>query len=193
MVPSPWSPNCVLTGSYDERARVWDLRNLSRPTAVAEVPCGGGVWRLKWHPTHPGMLAAACMYGGFFLLRGAGASKSCPRSVDSRFCRRMRTPALGTRRLPPRVRDASRTIRRGRSGWTDAGVAAPSLKLTLTAGRAPAGDALDGLTVDEEYSGHDNSTIAYGVDWCRREELTEPLLASCSFYEQRLNLWSPSH
>ena len=76
VVPSPWSPNCVVTGSYDEMSRVWDLRNLSRPTAVAEVPCGGGVWRLKWHPMHPGMLAAACMYGGFFLLRGAGECKS---------------------------------------------------------------------------------------------------------------------
>jgi len=125
VVPSPWSPNCVVTGSYDEMSRVWDLRNLSRPTAVAEVPCGGGVWRLKWHPMHPGMLAAACMYGGFFLLRGAG-------------------------------------------------------------------DALDGLAVVEEYTGHDNTTIAYGVDWCHRDELTVPLLASCSFYEQRLNLWSPS-
>lgn len=69
VVPSPWSEHCLVSGSYDEKARVWDLRNLSRPTSTVEVPCAGGVWRLKWHPTHKALLAAACMYGGFFLLR----------------------------------------------------------------------------------------------------------------------------
>lgn len=132
MVPSPWSEHCLVSGSYDEKARVWDLRNLSRPTSTVEVPCAGGVWRLKWHPTHKALLAAACMYGGFFLLR------------------------------------------------TDAD----------DAGGGDGG--LDTLAVVEEYSAHDNATIAYGVDWCRSDEFPVPLLASCSFYEQRVNLWSPA-
>ncbi|KAI8435619.1 hypothetical protein MSG28_003888 [Choristoneura fumiferana] len=51
---------------YDEKARLWDTRSLKR--CVSETPVGGGVWRLKWHPTDPGTVLAACMYGGFRVL-----------------------------------------------------------------------------------------------------------------------------
>ena len=83
----------------------------------------------------------------------------------------------------------SRAIGHGLQGWSPRALTEAAI---CRAGRALAGDALDGLAVVEEYTGHDNTTIAYGVDWCHRDELTVPLLASCSFYEQRLNLWSPS-
>lgn len=66
---SPFQEHIVVTGSYDERARVWDVRAAARPVAVGEVPAGGGVWRLKWHPTDPQLLLAACMHGGFAVLR----------------------------------------------------------------------------------------------------------------------------
>ncbi|CAG9786376.1 unnamed protein product [Diatraea saccharalis] len=57
----------LLTGSYDEKARLWDARSLK--SCITETDLGGGVWRLKWHPYHPDTVLAACMYGGFRILR----------------------------------------------------------------------------------------------------------------------------
>ena len=34
---SPHQEHIVCTGSYDERARLWDTRNLNRPVLTAEV------------------------------------------------------------------------------------------------------------------------------------------------------------
>jgi len=34
---SPHQEHIVCTGSYDERARLWDTRNLNRPMLTAEV------------------------------------------------------------------------------------------------------------------------------------------------------------
>jgi hypothetical protein len=63
-----WHPHVahvVATGSYDEVAAVWDDRATGRGP-LATLPLGGGVWRLKWHPSprRPGVLAAAVMYNG---------------------------------------------------------------------------------------------------------------------------------
>lgn len=53
--------------SYDEKVRLWDTRSLK--SSIAEIDVGGGVWRLKWHPNKPDTVLAACMYGGFRILR----------------------------------------------------------------------------------------------------------------------------
>ena len=71
---SPHQRHAVCTGSYDERARLWDCRMEARPVAVAAAAGGGGVWRLKWHPTDPGLMLAACMHGGFAVLRADAAA-----------------------------------------------------------------------------------------------------------------------
>ena len=65
-------------GSYDESIRLWDLRQPREPTCTAAAPCGGGVWRMAWHPTVPDTLLAACMQGGFAVV-GQGLS------VDVRY------------------------------------------------------------------------------------------------------------
>jgi diphthamide biosynthesis protein 7 len=75
IAPHPAREHVLLTGSYDERVRVWDARALRRGP-LAELRVGGGAWRLKWHPSDPDLLLAACMYDGFALARldAAGGS-----------------------------------------------------------------------------------------------------------------------
>lgn len=65
----PLFPNIAATGSYDEHVRLWDERSMRAP--ITTVPCGGGVWRLRWESLtrldgrdDGPRLAAACMHGG---------------------------------------------------------------------------------------------------------------------------------
>lgn len=54
----------LLSGSYDERIRRFDIRNLNQP--ITEVRSIGGVWRLK--PLNDLLYVAAC-YGGCQIVR----------------------------------------------------------------------------------------------------------------------------
>ncbi|KAF7831265.1 diphthine methyltransferase-like protein [Senna tora] len=62
---NPHDENSLLTGSYDEYLRVWDLRSISKPVNETSICLGGGVWRVKHHPFIPGLVLAACMHNGF--------------------------------------------------------------------------------------------------------------------------------
>lgn len=66
---SPSDPNTLLTGSYDEYLRLWDVRSISKPVNKTSVCLGGGVWRVKHHPYVPGVALAACMHKGFAVVK----------------------------------------------------------------------------------------------------------------------------
>ncbi|KAL8154218.1 hypothetical protein V2J09_011978 [Rumex salicifolius] len=68
IVKSPYDSNLLLTGSYDEYLRVWDMRSISKPVNETSVCLGGGVWRIKYHPSEPELVLAACMHNGFAIV-----------------------------------------------------------------------------------------------------------------------------
>ncbi|KAJ4840197.1 hypothetical protein Tsubulata_002948 [Turnera subulata] len=69
---SPHDPNVLVTGSYDEYLRLWDVRSVAKPVEKLSVCLGGGVWRLKHHPSVPGVVLAACMHNGFAIVKIGG-------------------------------------------------------------------------------------------------------------------------
>lgn len=48
--------------SYDGVVRLFDARQLVQPASTVDV--GGGVWRLKWHPSRHEKLLVAAMHAG---------------------------------------------------------------------------------------------------------------------------------
>ncbi|KAJ1619838.1 WD40-repeat-containing domain protein [Pavlovales sp. CCMP2436] len=65
----PRAEHVVLTGSYDEHLRIFDLRMPQRE--IASIGLGGGTWCARWHPFVPGAIVAACMHNGFQLARAS--------------------------------------------------------------------------------------------------------------------------
>ena len=72
----------IVFNSYDETVYIWDVRSLQHP--LKELNVGGGVWRLKWCPSKPHLLAAACMHNGFHIIH-ANAQTAEPLTVVASY------------------------------------------------------------------------------------------------------------
>lgn len=121
---SPTDSNILLTGSYDEQLRIWDVRSTSKPVSESSIGLGGGVWRIKHHPSISGLVLAACMHNGFAILK---------------------------------IKD-------------------------------------DQAQVVETYDKH--GSLAYGADWQRGDSFVDgkrksSAVATCSFYDQLVRVWTP--
>ncbi|KAJ6882328.1 Diphthine methyltransferase [Populus alba x Populus x berolinensis] len=66
---NPIDPNILLTRSYDEYLRLWDVRSISKPVNETLVCLGRGVWRVKHHPSVQGEVLAACMHNGLAVVK----------------------------------------------------------------------------------------------------------------------------
>ena len=65
---------------------------MERPLQSADMSCGGGVWRVSWHPLDKSKLLCACMQNGFAVVSQnqvrSWASYSLPRCVSIKGDRR---------------------------------------------------------------------------------------------------------
>ncbi|RCH85940.1 Diphthine methyltransferase [Rhizopus stolonifer] len=67
MQSNPHQEFQLATGSYDETIYFWDTRAMRQPLHTFQTP-GGGIWRLKWHPTRSNRLLSASMHAGAFVV-----------------------------------------------------------------------------------------------------------------------------
>ncbi len=124
--------------------------------APAQVPTGGGAWRLRWHPQDPSLILAACMYNGFAVAR-VGAAWDAIEIVES--YKGHESIAYGADWHPTAAA---------------AGRPAAAAEGELAGGGADAGEEGEGVSGGGEGEGGTS------------------LVATCSFYDRRLHLWTPA-
>jgi len=62
----PYRDFTLLSGGYDGKIRMWDVRSLKTPVRTTGKKLGGGVWRVR--AAQDGRVLGACMRGGFRVL-----------------------------------------------------------------------------------------------------------------------------
>ncbi|KDQ30788.1 hypothetical protein PLEOSDRAFT_1037842 [Pleurotus ostreatus PC15] len=84
---NPHREHLLVVGSYDTSVRLYDSRKAVTPVGTADA--GGGVWRVKWHPSplRADDLLVACMHDGFKILHFDGADKA-PMQIQGTVAKR---------------------------------------------------------------------------------------------------------
>ncbi|XP_059192527.1 diphthine methyltransferase isoform X1 [Centropristis striata] len=189
---NPHREHILATGSYDEQVLLWDGRNMRQP--LSEIAVGGGVWRLKWHPSHQHLLLAACMHNDFHILHCQqaleGRGGACPMAASYILHNSLAYGADWSRLSLEEPAPCSPVIAEPKESLTESGghlriqyespTASFDTSLEDDAGRyIPEGIAAPPITptaISALNSNEDGPSMS-----C--------LLASCSFYDHMLHVW----
>eukprot|EP00955_Chlamydomonas_euryale_P035843 350253-Chlamydomonas_euryale.AAC.2 len=144
-----------------------------------QVSTGGGVWRLRWHPSEPGTMLVAAMYNGCGIVKAGPAPQNDSLAASSRTSHGgapAGSSAAGSRTSHGGAAACGKSPGSTFTAYSDVG------KRTLWLPTE--------LRVAEWYTGH--RSITYGADW-RQGGTGEDgdIVATCSFYDRLLHLWRP--
>lgn len=194
---SPHRERILATGSYDEQVLLWDERNMRQP--LSESALGGGVWRLKWHPTHEHLLLAACMYNDFHILHcqqaleGSGGACSVLASyiLHNSLAYGADWSQLSLGEPPPCSPLEATEPRQSQTESRTGG----HLRIQYESPTASFDTSLEddtGRYIPESLSPSSASSVAGPPD-CPNPAVDSPavscLMASCSFYDHMLHVW----
>ena len=131
------------------------------------MPAGGGTWRLRWHPQDPSLILAACMYNGFAIAR-VSPSWDGVQVVETY--------------------GGHESIAYGADWHPTVGAAAAP---AATAGEAADLGCCEGAGEDKGTAAGEAAAASEGKG-ASGGGGHESLVATCSFYDRRLHLWTPA-
>ncbi|CAB1320123.1 unnamed protein product [Coregonus sp. 'balchen'] len=211
---SYWDTQLVYSGGDDCKLKGWDLRmGPSSPTFTSkrhsmgvcsvhssphrerilatgsESALGGGVWRLKWHPTHEHLLLAACMHNDFHILH-------CQQALASYILHNSLAYGADWSQVsleePPPCSPLETTEPRQSHTESHTG---GHLRIQYESPTASFDTSLEddaGRYIPESLSPPSASSVA-GPPPCPNPAEDSPavscLMASCSFYDHMLHVW----
>ncbi|XP_077377019.1 diphthine methyltransferase isoform X2 [Festucalex cinctus] len=190
---NPHREHILATGSYDEKVLLWDGRNMREP--FSESLLGGGVWRLKWHPTHQHLLLAACMHNDFHILHCQQAMESnggaCPVVASYILHNSLAYGADWSRLSLEEPASLSPSAIEAKECLVDSG---GHLRIQYESPTASFDTSLEddcGQYIPEGIAPPSTSSNAGDTVKPDDDEATSLsfLLASCSFYDHMLHLW----
>lgn len=176
---SPHREHVVVTGSYDEILRIWDMRMMQKALLKGHANMGGGVWKVKCHPKVDNLLLTACMHNGFSIVAMKEAGTRLEILQDYKEHSSL---AYGADWFKGQVDDIFPANHVAEAGYKVASAAEERQRVSS-------------LTNCE--SGTDVSSSANGIAKGKTQAHevvapgTEALIATCSFYDNLLHLWAP--